>query len=301
MSEMAEVHAGVPQGSVLGPLLFLIYVNDLSDNITAGSTCQYADDTSFLNRSKNIEELQAMTNSTLKSAKEWFCANELQMNEDKTKFLIFFPKRNEYVGTQTEKFLGIRFTGTLDWSAHIQEVSRKLASAVYCIRVIKRNLTAEVLRSVYYAYFHSVATYAIQVWGRSSKTENIFRQQKKVIRIMYCLEHRESCRQQFRTNRILTIPSCYMLSCLLDVHKRQEGLRRNNDNHNYSTRRGQELLVPYHRLRRTQDSSDWMAIKLYNKLPKEVISLPIEPFRRRVKSILTEGAFYSVEEFLMRG
>lgn len=93
-SSSRTVERGVPQGSILGPLLFVLYVNDLPGNIQTKSTCLYADDTTLLNCDKEINDLKEKTKNSIEEAQKWFEVNELQLNKDKTNILTFYSKKN---------------------------------------------------------------------------------------------------------------------------------------------------------------------------------------------------------------
>jgi len=102
-----DIMQGVPQGSVLGPILFVLYVNDLPRCTISKSICLYVDDTSFINTSMDVNKLFRTTQRVLEEAKEWFNANQLTMNRDKTQILTFYTRQNEIVQNHTAKFLGI--------------------------------------------------------------------------------------------------------------------------------------------------------------------------------------------------
>lgn len=121
VSNWMEIERGVPQGSVLGPLLFLTYINDLPQNITSQSMCLYADDTTFFNRSKNAEELRQTTDKLLEETKVWFNTNRLQLNRDKTSILTLYTKQNKIITNKT-RFLGVTLSETLTWKERIDQL-----------------------------------------------------------------------------------------------------------------------------------------------------------------------------------
>lgn len=297
ISTWRKMERGVPQGSVLGPLLFLIYINDLPQNIPTQSICLYADDTSLINSGDVLEELKQKTNTTLQEAENWFNINQLQLNREKTNVLTCYTKRNENVTGKTAKFLGVTLTDTLTWTEHTSQLRRRLASSLYCLRVVTKNLTLSESRNVYFAYFHSVATYGLLVWGVSSDLESIFRLQKRAIRTLAGLAYRESCRTHFRRMGIQTLPACFIRACLEYAHNRRDTLQRNADLHSYRTRYGNEMLIPYHRINKSQNNFNYVSVKLYNALPTSVKQLNSIEFKIEIKRVLLEGEFYSQEEY----
>lgn len=191
----------------------------------------------------------------LTDANEWFAANKLKLNENKTQQLIISSKPKTH---QTVKFLGMHLNSAVTWDDHIQKTCNKLASAVYSVRRVKSISTFEAAKMAYHANFHSRATYGIFLWGAStSEVNKIFNLQKKVVRILGDLKHRDSCRKVFKELKILTIPSSYILSCLVYVHSHLSEFNKNNLWHQYETRNAESLMVPYHRLKRCQQDVDY--------------------------------------------
>lgn len=296
-SQWKGLTTGVPQGSVLGPVLFLLYINDLPQNVPSQSICLYADDTSFINRSRDLGELKLLTDSVLQKAQNWFDTNELKLNTDKTKILTFHTKSANDASHQTMKFLGVVLSETLAWTEHIAYLKKRLANSLYCIKVTTGNLPLREARTVYFAYFHSIATYGMIAWGVSSELETIFKLQKKAIRTLAGLQHRDSCRNHFRKLKIITLPGCFILTCLEYVHARRDIIIKNADTHSYNTRYRDDISVPYHRITKSQKSYHYISVKLYNALPAEIKCFNNKKFKSKVREILMEGEFYSVAEF----
>lgn len=298
MSEPKTIKYGVPQGSILGPLLFIIYVNDLPFNILGAEVCLYADDTTLLLRGENIEEVHNKSNSVIKDTERWFAANKLLMNPNKVQKLIISTRAVERC--VEARFLGLTMDSHLKWDRHIAQMASKLTSASYAIKRLKLVATHEVAKIAYFSNFHSFLSFGILFWGMAMEADRVFLLQKKAVRTLRGLKANESCRGHFRSEGILTVPSLYILTAVSYVHQNKEKFHRNGYVHQYTTRNRDHLRVPYHRVCRSQGSIDYWGPKLYNKLQDELKSLPGERFKQKVKRILVEMECYSIEEYFLR-
>jgi hypothetical protein len=186
-SKWEEVQHRVPQGSVLGPLLFLIYVNDLSKSIyDKSSPILFSDDTSFIIANRDETVFTFNTKEIFNEINKWFHSNLLMLNYDKT-FLQFLTKTdyeinlqvpfgNRKIATaQSLKFMGMTIDTTLTWTHHIGELTYRLNKACYAIRSIKPFMSLDVLGSTYFSYVHSIISYEIIFWGNLSHIEEIFK------------------------------------------------------------------------------------------------------------------------------
>ena len=191
-----NITCGVPQGSILGPLLFLIYINDMHKALINSTVFHFADDTNLLFSSKSANELHKVINNELKLLYEWLCANRLSLNVGKTEFMVFRPPRKVldsriilklngvklYESTKI-KYLGIILDSRLTWKHHTHELSKKLNRAVGMIYKIHDNCKKDVLRSLYFSLFNSHLSYGLPVWGNCDAiySDRLLLLQKKVI------------------------------------------------------------------------------------------------------------------------
>ena len=206
--EWKRVNYGVPQGFVLGPLLFSIYINDLPRTINKyAESVLYADDTSIIIANTNVHEYKHNIKLSMHEINNWIVKNLLTVNYNKTYFLQFFTKKQKEVTLQivtansllinsnSTKFLALMIDSMLTWEEHIMDLSHKLNKICFAIRTMKIFLTWKSWKMVYYSYFHSVMSYGIIFWGTSTYSNNIFRIQKRIIRIISNSSKREVCRQ----------------------------------------------------------------------------------------------------------
>ena len=193
-SSWEHIRHGVPQGSVLGPLLFLIYINDFPLTISKlANSIIFADDASIVISNTNQESFRNSINSTMIEIINWFQSNLLTLNCEKTHFLQFLTKKQNEIKLQivasnsiitninSTKFLGLVIDSTLSWKDHIIELTSKLNKACYAIRTLKSFMSPDVLRMLYFSYFHATMSYGIIFWGNSHNSINIFKIQKRIM------------------------------------------------------------------------------------------------------------------------
>ena len=198
-SDYLEVSCGIPQGSILGPLLFLIYINDLPSVFKVLSFYVFADDTNIFYSSNDLFTLQKVTNRELKKVKKWLDANRLPLNTDKTNFVPFhspqkkvaekiiikFMKR-KIQRKISVKFLGVLLDSNLRWKSHITELSKKLSRTIGIFCKIRHFAPLEILKALHFSLFYSFVSYGIAVWALTHKSllDPIIVSQKKILRIL---------------------------------------------------------------------------------------------------------------------
>ena len=217
-SKQEEIDMSVIQGSILGPILFLIYIDDLPSSSQLEAFL-FADDTQGLKSGKNLAALIDSVNLELVKWAQWFRSNKMAVNTDKTKYLIFHTKgkqidlngkklifdnndplkpfnpslvhelerihdNHDNPSSRSYKLLGILFDEHLNFNHHINHLKSKLSKALYCINRIKNFVPQKTLKTIYFSLFHSHLLYCPQIVNCSSKSniEKIFTVQKKAIR-----------------------------------------------------------------------------------------------------------------------
>ena len=198
-SSPQTISCGVPQGSILGPLFFLLYINDLNNVSSLVELILFVDDTNLFMSHKDPVYLAASLNSELNKLSTWFKANKLSLNLKKTNFMLFKPRQKRYhfpmqvcINEQRIEqvketvFLGVVLDEHLSWKLHISQVARKISKSIGVINRARFFLPKPCLKTLYYCLVYPYLHYCIIVWGSTYKTNlrRLVSLQKRVIRII---------------------------------------------------------------------------------------------------------------------
>lgn len=314
-SDPKQIQVGIPQGSIIGPLFFILYINDLCHVNTGGTNCtitSYADDTNLLVTADTFPELTLQADKIVRLCEVWFANNKLTLNREKTNCIFFKTSHSKIVTPDSitvnnmtislakdTRFLGVQVDETLSWERHVEQLSSRLSSVCYGTRVISKYVSLATLRIIYFANFESLVRYGVVFYGGSSHLDVIFKAQKRILRIMLRLGFRESCRGKFRSNKILTVSAVYIQECLLFFHKNKHYFSRFLAQAVYDTRT-LNYNYPAHRLTLTEKSVLYRCIKFFNTLPTSIqVVTELTEFKKRIYEMLLELEPYSIADYLL--
>ena len=216
-SQSTWVKCGVPQGSILGPMLFLIYINDLP-NVTSLFSVLYADDTKMFDSGKELDILMDNINSELNNICDWLNADKLSLNVSKTHFMIWAPRAtmmsslkpivisgHEIDKVCNTKFLGIVLDDRLNWKSHIQYIKNKTSKAIGILKKMRPFINISTMVSLYYSFIYPYLMYCVHVWGQTyaSNLDCLNKLQKRIVILIAGVPPREHTAPLFMKYGIL--------------------------------------------------------------------------------------------------
>lgn len=302
---------GVPQGSVLGPFLFIIYINDII-KLTRHKTILFADDISIVVTStlkEGLTQHETEINNTLFDIIKWLEINNLKINLSKTCFvqfnkLIKYNFNISYDGVDIEqtdivKFLGIYIDEGISWKSQIEKVCDRINRFAYVLKRLRNATDRKTILTAYHAYVASVLRYGLLLWGNGVNINKVFVTQKKCIRAIYGVPPYQTCKPLFKELNILTVPNLYIFEVCKFVRYNPGLFHRAVDIYCRNTRNPERLVLNFApRTAMYKKNCLNMCIKIYNKIPKHIKVLRPRPFLTTLYAWLIDKNYYSLKEFL---
>lgn len=196
-STTEDITCGVPQGSKLAALFYIILINDIFETRFHGEIQLYADDIALTYSCNSIDILRTQMQNDLTKLKSYLDKNELIINIKKTNYVIYREKDlsnftllydNQKINRTSQiTYLGLRINSKLNWTTHIEFIKNKITPFIGALKRVSFRLPTNLLLYLYYAYIHSTLTYMIPIWGISPKYElnTIQRLQNKAIKTIF--------------------------------------------------------------------------------------------------------------------
>lgn len=251
-STVRQIVTGVPQGSVLGPLLFLLYINDLP-TITKHECILFADDISVIIPCNQIATYNSEINNTVDDILKWMEMNNLKANLEKTKYINFYNRKKpvdvniQYKGesiveTNEITFLGIILDEHCDWNMQVEKKCSQINRFVYVLRRLSTVANKATALIAYHGYVASQLRYGLVLWGNATDVNRVLLSQKRCIRAICNVAPRTSCKPLFRELNLLTLPSMYILEVCKFVKLHPELFTKLSEVSNFNTRYPNKLV-----------------------------------------------------------
>lgn len=263
----------------------------------------YADDTTLLFTNHSAQELQRDVLSSTNKATQYCLQNDLAINPSKIT-QINFSRRHEQIPVtpditveQNTKLLGVTIDADLSWTDHINNLTKKLSSGVYVVKRMRWTADLQAAKTAYFAVVESHIRYGLLSWGGTSEANlnRILVLQKKAVRALAGLGTTDSCREAFKSLKLLTVVALYIHAAVL--YTDQLDLPRNGNFHKYNTRRAADYSLPAHHTTQFSKKPSYIGQKIVNVLPQDLKSMrertEAAPSRLadRTPCLLIEGVF----------
>ena len=290
-----NVMTGVPQGSILGPLLFLIYINDIENCSNIFSFILYADDTNALYSNSSLNTLVNIIQKEMNKIVEWLNANKLSINTSKTKFIIFKSKNkflpqqitfelNDHIIKQASyvKFLGVIIDQDFTWKNHISLVLKNIIKFTGLIAKLRHFTNKNTLKLAYYALVYPYLTYGNIVWGNTYPTrlQKLLNVQKKIVRLINFKSYMDHSEPSFKYLKILNIYQINDYLCSLFMFRFNycqnmpdlfdDYFKQNNALHKHNTRNSTKLHMSYNRTNYRTYTIFHKGVLIWNVLNEEI-------------------------------
>jgi hypothetical protein len=290
-SDLANVVCGVPQGSILGPKLFILYINDICKTSSLLKFILFADDTTIFRSGNDPVQLGKDISKELTKLDIWFTTNKLSLNVSKTNFMLFSNykkqsnvtvriKETDIEMVYDSKFLGVLIDHKLNWKKHISMIKSKLSKTIAIMHKAKYVLNKNACLILYYSLFLPYVSYCCEVWGNAYKTnlECIYLLQKKAVRIVCNVGYREHTNELFCDLHVLKLTDLVKVKSSMIIYNANKRLLPNNlqalfkisSDSNHDTRQSNNIRQVFARTTLKSQCISIHGIKLWNSLDNNI-------------------------------
>ena len=311
-SSQTTLTHSVPQGSILGPLLFNIYINDIVNSINKLNIILFADDSCLYYSNSNINDLIAVVNDELQLVNSWLISNRLTLNVSKSHYIIFsrglnVPQNiqpiqinyNHIEKVNETKFLGIILQNNMKWDKHIHILSNKISKYSSIIFQIRDKLDNHSLKLIYYALIYSNLIYMNIIWGKSPQQhlKPLITAQKRTIRTIKFRSKYHHTNDDFYSLAFLKVEEINSYYSSVFTYKSLNSLTYQTDYftfvgnpNNYPLRNSINLRTPQFRSAQSQTSPSYYGCLIWNSLPPYI---RVKPSAASFKSAIKERLLQS--------
>ena len=306
ISERKELIYSLPQGSILGPLLFILYINDIVHVSKLLKCVLYADDAVFYFSHGDLQNLINTLNNEIINVTDWLVCSKLTINVNKTKAVIFTRKHisrdsipdikvlNKNVEILKEiNFLGIVLSSNLSWKSHINDIVMKISKLNSIVYLVRDSLNSETLKIIYNSLVYPYLTYCNVIWGSTYKSNisPLIKITKRVVRTMTYSHRFEHTRELFTRLNLLTYESINKYCICIFVYRSLNGLtdlpnffQYNMHFHNLTLRNNFNLRHPQVGSEQSKHAIAYRGCTLWNNLDSNLKSSnSIIAFKRNLK------------------
>ena len=291
-SQLLELQTGVPLGSILGPLLFLIYINDLPMATENFEYILYADDSTLFSATDQQFDINALNNS-LEEVYNWLATNKLSLNIDKTKCVVlrainknvshipdYLTIQNTNIGREKSfNLLGVVIDEHLNWKSHTDKIANKISKNIGVLNQLKHYLPMQTLRTLYCSMIQTHLNYGNLAWGIECNRLN--KLQKRAIRTICLSKYNDHTEGLFKERKLLKFSDLVLLNSLKFFYKYKHktlpeyfslfNFTSNADQHDHDTRHGDIIPANVTRIQQTQNCIRHKLHKTINDTSTELL------------------------------
>ena len=288
VSTLKEITHGVPKGTILGPLLFIMFIHDITGSNSFFKYTLFADDSTVTCKFDSNDEISITQRleSELGSIHNWLMVNKIKINLEKCKFIIF-SYRKKYLFenlkfgyshitiADTTRFLDLVIDKNLNFREHAAGLCNKLSKVNGIIFRLNKILPPDSLKSIYAALFEPHLLYGIEVWHGSPRCnhDRVFILQKKCMRAMNSLPYNTHTSPYFKSMNILKLEDLFKLKIILNIYD-SPNISTQQDIHSHNTRNSHNLIVQRYNTSRIQHTWLYRGLQLWNSVPSNIRELP---------------------------
>ena len=258
LSPSLNMNCGVPQGSILGPLLFILYINDISNVSKIFKIIQFADDTCLFLSAKNKEDLERLCNQELVKISDWLTTNALSINVKKSNFLFFSNSKQEQQlnlqlieipieQKQVVRYLGIEIDDQLNWTHQVRRVKQKITQGLGILRKVKYLIPPKFLSNIYASFIQSHLLYGNLIWASPNTQTNCL---NKLITKSHKILNNLNQTKPLNLNQLYKTESCKLIHDLysdkLPINLYSIFTKANQIHHHQTRQAVRGLHIPHH-------------------------------------------------------